>query len=257
MSAWVMTYVAMALGPALTSTARPMLTVLAVQVVAAVGVSQGGATMPGELEVLLTAPALGLVALLAGLEAVAATDAELETLKQDLKLDQVMGALVATGSAMAMNLVGVEEGLEEGSEAAGMLESLAVVAEADLAMEWQVAVVTGALAVHLGVGWIRRRVVRWLYEAELSRWWAIVEGGGILVALILLPFFPAVVLVALVLWVLLLAVAAVVTRQLEAMWEAKWRESCEGCDYQVRREASRCPQCGQRRQPAPVEPWWR
>ncbi len=251
MSAMVWGYIAMVVGPALTSTARPAMTVLAIQVASFVAVGEGWASLPGELELLISVPAMGLVAVLACLEMVAAADEEIDALMRELKVHRVTGSLATGASAMLMTLVGAEEGGEVmGDEAtATLLEGVAMAAESELAMEWQVAVVVGALGLHLAAAWARSKVLGLMYEVELSRWWARLESGGVLIALILLPIFPLAVVTMLVVWMVAMAVTAVAVEQVKAMLDGRNRRECEGCGYLLRREALRCPECGRKRQP--------
>ncbi len=125
--------------------------------------------------------------------------------------------------------------------------AIAMVEASDHPPWLKVLVLLAAVAINLGLTWLRGKVneqLRPLFEgAGLERAKRILETGGVVLALVLIWLAPVLMLVLLVLTVGLLAATYVVLRLMEKALDHRRRRPCEHCGVRIRVEASFCPGC--------------
>ncbi len=247
MTAELLRFLAMTVGPSITAAARPGLSFFAVQVVIAVLADQGVVAVPEQFAWLVTVPALVVAGVLAAVETAAKHDPDIAALARDLKIDQFFGAFGAFSAALLFASLGVPEAAAVEPETGSLLQGVAVAARTEAPTAVQVGAVGGAVALNLGLGWFRAELLDFVYSIEAGRLWARVETGGVIGLLILLPLLPIIVLALLLVLTVLTAVGALLARAAERALDHGNREACDGCDYRVRREASVCPECGTER----------
>ena len=258
MSLVLLRYLAMVLGPAMTSTARPATTFLAVQLTVVALVDGQWAALPEGWEILISGPLLAVVAVFALLENLAAHDPDISALLRDLGVERIAAAFGALSAALLFSALGISEaeasalaGVEGQllSESGGLLEAVAVAAATDHGPAVQFGVVALAVALNLSLAWLRAGLLRFIQEFGPAKLWARIESGGVVGVLILLPLFPLVVLGFLLVMAVALTVASLTARTAASAADQKRRTPCKACDYNLRVEASCCPECGAERTP--------
>ena len=126
-------------------------------------------------------------------------------------------------------------------------------------MERPVAVTIAAIGTGLGLNvgavWLRGQFVQFLREFELSRAWARLETGGLVVMLLLLPLLALLSLGFVATFAAVLTAIAITIRGTRRVVDRLGREECGNCDYRLRPEASLCPSCGGRADPDDKAGW--
>lgn len=266
MSLVVLRYIAMIFGPSITATARPATTLLAIQITVVALVHRDLATVPAGFEALMSIPAMGVVALLAGLEIAAAHDPDIAAILRDLNVDQITGAFGALSCGLFFATLGMPESetmaLTEGAAGSaaasgGLLNAAGEAAGSEHSLGVQALVLGFAVALNIGLTWMRAQLLAFVYEFELSKIWARIETGGIIALLILLPLFPLVILGVMLILACGLTVFSLSARTAVQVMDQRSRTSCDGCGHELRVEASLCPECGVERQPSgkPTTGW--
>lgn len=257
MSPLLLQFAAWVIVPAISASARPAATFLVMLLT--VGYLSGAdlVTLPPMLSWLLTHQVIILALIFTFLELVAHNDSDLSALLAGLYLDRV-GAALSSGSVV---LVLLSLGLTENALAVSTpdLEVLSGATAAEiLAFTFALgdepfvagtALVT-ALLLSQVVTALRARVVEALQNVGLYGIYSFLESGGVLAALILLPFAPLLALLFFVLAILLTSTLAVLLRGREKRVDQKARQPCRNCDELIRIEASRCRSCGAEFRPA-------
>lgn len=258
MSVVVLRYLAMIFGPAITSTARPAATFLAVQITVVALVYRDLAAVPEWLDVLVSVPVIAFVGVLAALEMVATHDPDIAAILRDLNVDRVAGAFGALSAALLFSALGLPEaeamGLVEGqgavlATAGGVFDATGAAVAADFNTAIQVVAIGLAVALNIGLTRLRAGLLLFVDEFRLGTLWARIETGGVVGVLILLPLFPLVVLAFLTLLMVGLALFSAAVWSASKTMDQRFRTPCKECGHRLRVEASRCPQCGDEREP--------
>lgn len=253
-------FLAMTLGPAITSAARPAATFWGVQLMVSVFVYQELASVPAAMQWLISPAALLLAGALAGLETAAKHDPDIAGVLRDLKLDNVTGAFGAFSAALLFAALGMPEAQASAlidTEAAANLThttlGLLSLSESGTAAEpgfgVQAAIIGAAVALNLGLTWLRSQFLEFVDDFGLGALWAKLETGGVVGVLILLPFLPLIVFAFLIIFALLLSALALAARRAERSADRRARLACANCGYQLRAEASLCAACKTERTP--------
>lgn len=265
-------YLAMVLGPAITSTARPALTFAAMQWFISYLVANDLAALPATFTVFVSEPALAVGLTLAVVETLVLHDSLLASVVNDLHLDQVFGAMGALSAALLFAAMGLPE-----AEAAAMVKDavstttaappslLSASTEAATASDFsdplQYGIVGVALGLNLILVYLRSQFLEFLHDFEVDAIWARIETGGIVAVLIILPLLPLLALALVIMVALSMAVLTLAARAAGRAIDQRMRIACDHCDYQVRLEASRCPNCRTKRTPTaehsagPINAW--
>ncbi len=258
MSLVLLRYLAMTFGPSIAATARPATAFLVIQLTVIGLVNQEMATVPVAFEGLLSMPIVGVVAILALLETAAAHDPDISTLLRDFNVDRVTGAFGALGCALLFVALGMPESVASAmvdgpadvvTASGGILDAAGEAAATEHSTGIQTLVVGLAVALNLGLVWLRSQLLLFIYEFELGKLWARIETGGVVGLLILLPFFPLIIFGVLVLLACAMAALALAARTASHIIDRRSRIPCEGCGEKIRVESSLCPKCGAKRQP--------
>jgi hypothetical protein len=263
MSLALLRFLAMTIGPAFTAAARPAATFFGVQIVVAILVSYDLTSLPGMFEWMISMPALVVAGVLAAMETVAKHDPDIAAVLRDLHVDNLTGAFGAFTAALLFAALGMPEGeavgLIEGGElpddeaagsgADGILGATATAASTDHSSAVQVGAVGGALGINLGITWLRSELLEFVDDFDLGKLWARIETGGVLGVLILLPLLPLVVFAFVVLFGIVLGSMAWASKKAMDYIDQRSRVECDSCGYEVREEASVCPECDAERQP--------
>lgn len=258
MSLVLLRYLAMSIAPAITATSRPATTFLAVQVTVLLLVEHETAELPGTFDIFVSTPMIAFVAVLALLELVAAHDPDIAALSRELHVDRVAGAFGALSAAVlfaaiglpeaeAMALVDTDAALFPGSQ--GLHEAIGAAESSEHSQMIQTGAIGAAVAINLTLGKMRSQLLAFVQDFELTKLWARIETGGVVTALILLPLFPLLILAIAVVFAVVLTIVASATNAAMENLDSRRRTSCSSCDYEVRIEASICPECGTERQP--------
>jgi hypothetical protein len=263
MSLTLLRFLAMTIGPAITAAARPAATFLGVQIIVALLVAQDLATLPQMMQWLVSVPAIVVAAVLAGLETAAKHDPDIAAILRDVQLDNLTGAFGAFTAALLFAALGMPEaqaaGLIEGGVdpigggdlegAGGLFGATATAASSEQSTALQVGAVGGAVGLNLGLTWMRSQILEFVDDFELGKVWARVETGGVIGVLILLPLLPLLAFGFLVFFALFFAAVAFAVRLAQKAADRRARVACDTCDYQVRVEATLCPECKTEREP--------
>lgn len=258
MSLALLRFLAMTFGPAITAAARPAATFFAVQITVAALVYQELAALPAVFAWLVEVPALVVAGALAALESVAQHDADVAGIARELHLDKVSGAFSAFTAALLFAALGmpeaeaaalIEGGAADGLGDEGVLGATAEAARSEHGAAVQVGAVGGAVAINAGLTWLRGQLLAFLDDFDLHALWARLETGGVLGVLILLPLMPLVIVACALVLAGAAGMAAWAARSAGARLERRRRVACGGCGYEVRREASVCPECDASRTP--------
>ena len=102
----------------------------------------------------------------------------------------------------------------------------------------------GALVVHWGVAWARRRVLTLLRDLGLGGIYNWVEPMGVVGLIVMVILLPFLALGAAILAAGGVASMAAGAKVIERRIDQQHRRPCPHCGHQVRDEASRCPKCG-------------
>jgi hypothetical protein len=256
MSLTLLRFLAMTIGPSITAAARPATTLLAIQITVVALLYHDLAALPETLAWLASAPAIIVVAVLAGLETAAKHDPDVAAVLRDVQVDNVSGALGALGASLLFVALGMPESeaaalVADGSaDHSGALDALALAAASEQHTSAQLAAVGGAVGINLGLTWLRSQLLELVDDFDLGKLWARLETGGVVGVLILLPLLPLVAFGFMVVSALALVAASMAARAATRAVDRRRRVACEACDFQVRIEASICPDCRSERQPA-------
>jgi hypothetical protein len=254
----------MTIGPAITAAARPAASFLGVQIIVAIMVAQEFASLPESMQWLISVPALVVAAVLAGLETAAKHDPDIAAILRDLQVDNLTGAFGAFTAALLFAALGIPEAqaaaLVEGARSAGgaglaanaggLLDATATAASSEHGTALKVGAIGGALGLNLGLTWMRSQILEFVDDFELGRLWARIETGGVVGVLILLPLLPLIAFGFLLFFALVFVAVAFAVRLARRVADERARGGCETCDYQVRAEATLCPECKTEREPA-------
>ena len=255
-------FLAMTIGPSITAAARPAVTFLGVQICVALLVSYDLATVPNAMSWLISAPAIVVAAVLAGMETAAKHDPDVAAILRDLQVDNLTGAFGAFSAGLLFAALGMPEAqaaaLMESAgapvEPNGVLGATAAAAATDHSTAVQAGAVGGAVGLNLGLTWLRSQLLEFVDDFELGKLWARIETGGVVGVLILLPLLPLIASGFLAVFALFLVAAAFAARAAARAIDRRRRVPCETCGYEVRVEASLCPECQTEREPtAPHE----
>ena len=241
-------YLAMTVGPAITAAARPALTFFAIQVTVATLVSYDMASLPPRFAWLISVPAMTVALVVAALNTAAQHDPDVAAIARDLHIDRVTGGLSTLSAALLFAALGLPESMSGelatgATQSVGLLEAVSQAATGDRSAAAELAAVGGALLINLFLTHLRIQFLTILDDFELSRLWARVETGGTLGLLIVLPLLPLVAFGFLVVFALGLALLALTMHAAAEAVDAHLRIPCEHCDYELRPEASLCPEC--------------
>ena len=200
MSAALLRLIATTVASSLAAAARPATTFFAMQLTVFVLVHREVATIPTVFELVISIPAIFVVALLAILETLAKHDPDIAVILRETHIDEITGACGALGAALLFTALGMPETevatlVEEGA-AGEVLGTTAETAATEYGVFVQAGVVGGALAINIAMSYLRRHLLRHLYDYKLDKFWAFLESGGVIALLVLLPFVPLLVFAA-------------------------------------------------------------
>lgn len=231
-------------GPAITAASRPGLTFGVIQLVVALLVRTGHATIAPGLAWLISPLAIGFGVLFAVLETLAKHDPDVAALMRDLHIDHALGAFGGFASALLFSALGLppEAGQPAGGES-DLSVAVQLASSGEHAPAVRAAAIGGAVVLNLGLGWVRAKLIDVLDDLSLSALWARLETGGVLALLILLPLLPLVALAFLVIATIALSLLAVGARLTELALDRRSRVPCTACGERVRQEASLCSAC--------------
>lgn len=255
MSLALLRYLAVTFGPSITAAARPAVTLLAVQLTVAALVRSQLASLSTEFGWLISAPAIVVVALIAGLETAARHDPDIAAITRDLQIDNLTGAFGTLTAALLFAALGLPESAAtqmagSAPDSGGLLSGVSEAVAHERSQTVQIAAIGGAVGINLGLTWLRAQLMRFLDDFELGRLWARLETGGVVGLLIVLPLLPLLALGFLTLFAVGLSALALAARTAAAAVDRRCRVDCQGCDYRVRAEASLCPECHTERTPS-------
>ena len=241
-------FLATTFGVAFTSSARPAMTFFAVQCFAAGLVRFELASLPNGFEWLVALPTLGVGLVLTIVEWMAAHDPDVGESLRMIHLDKAVGALGAFASALFFVSIGLPEIEADGLIAAGGGVSDVIVAahstqESAVSTPVQFGVIGAAVAINLGLTWLRGHVLEALAAVDLEAIWQRIETGGIIGLLMLLLLMPFLALGLVVALTLALVVVGLMFKGVDFIIDKQSRTPCSSCGYSVRVEASRCPSC--------------
>jgi|GEM_PF-2469487 len=257
-------FLAMTLGPAITSAARPAATFWGVQIMVSILVYQDLASLPQTMQWLISPAALLLAGVLAGLETAAKHDPDIAGVLRDLKLDNLTGAFGAFSAALLFAALGMPEAqasalIDTAADpdtaanlthaTSGLLSSTATATAAEQGFGLQAGIIGAAVTLNLGLTWLRSQLLEFVDDFDLGAAWAKLETGGVVGVLILLPFLPLIVFAFLILFALLFSTLAICARSAERAADQRARVACETCGYRLRAEASLCVECKTERTP--------
>lgn len=233
-------------GAAVVATPRPAMVVFVCQLVIGVLHRLGHVELPETMRwsVSLIALGFGLAATL--LELLTQHTEEIEEVLREFQLDKLFGGVGASFAGVllfAAHTVGDEARRDD------VAEAVRIVAEADLALWQQGAIVGVAVLVNVVLVWARGRVVEWLDDIDLKGWWAWLETGGVPVALVMIVLFPTLTLILLSVVATAMVAVAVAGKLVGWTVDKAMRSPCPGCDHLVRDEALGCPACGRALEP--------
>lgn len=283
MSVALLRFLAMTVGPAFTAAARPAATFFAVQLVVATLVYYDLASLSPTFSWMVSIPAIVVAGVLAALELAARHDPDIAAILRDLQIDNATGAFGAFTAALLFAALGMPEseaaGLIEGGDMPGggglepagdtpgtdlsnqmnvppvatsddgILGATAAAASSNHSMGVQVGAVGGAVGINVGLTWLRSQLMEFVDDFDLGKLWARLETGGVIGVLVLLPLLPLVVFGFILLFALVLGGLAWTARKASQYMDERSRVPCESCDYELRQEASLCPECGAERTP--------
>ncbi|MGM0559101.1 MAG: hypothetical protein ACQEVA_22140 [Myxococcota bacterium] len=266
MSLALIRFFAMTVGPAFTAAARPAATFFGVQIVVALLVAYDMASLTPTFSWMISVPALVVAGVLAVMETAAKHDPDIAAVLRDLHVDNMTGAFGAFTAALLFAALGMPEseaaGLIEGGStlpepgagdvgenASGVLGATATAATAEHNPAVQVGAVGGALGINLGLTWLRSELLEFIDDFDLGTLWARLETGGVIGVLVLLPLLPLIVFAFILVFGIVLGSAAWASKKAMDYIDQRSRVECASCGYEVREEASLCPECGAERQP--------
>ncbi len=259
MSLAILRFLALTIGPSITAAARPATTFFVVQLVVAALVYHDIVMLPVLMAWLVSAPAIIVAAMLAGLETAAQHDSDVSAILQDMHVDTFTGAFSAFTIALMLAAVGLPEAeavfLTEAagtSDSRGILEATTIAIASEHGYLVSITAVLAALAINLGLTWLRSRFLVFIRDFKIGQFWAWIETGGVLGILVLLPFLPLVTFAFLLVFLLILSGMALAIRGAAYALDQRSRVPCAECDYAVRVEASICPSCKAAREPSPI-----
>jgi hypothetical protein len=223
--------------------ARPATTLFAIQLGFATAVQVGLVALPALALWAVSLPALALAAVIAFVELIATQQPDLDELLDDSWVRWVLGGVTA-GAVAALFAVATSpfEGAVDPASA-DMAAALDHAAAGGYPVWLQLAVVAVAVGVNLGLGWLRERVKAIVHALGLSWYVAIVETGGVLGAIALVPLLPPVTFAIVVVLAVASGAVALSARVIGAVADRRARRPCPACGHRIRLEASRCPAC--------------
>jgi hypothetical protein len=257
MSLQILRFLAMIIGPSITAAARPAATFLGIQILVAFLISHDLATLPEAMQWIVETPAIGTGMALAILENIAKHDMGLAAILRDSRVDNIFSAMGAAAAALLFIALGMPESeaiaLVEGSVdptgSGGLLDATAGAMTGEHSLALQAGAIGGGLGINLGLTRLRSQLLEFVEEFEIGQIWARIETGGVIGVMILLPLLPLVVFTFLVAFTLVFVALAFAVRTAQRVADQRARVACETCDYQVRVEASLCPECRTEREP--------
>ncbi|MEC7988005.1 MAG: zinc ribbon domain-containing protein [Myxococcota bacterium] len=232
---------------AITSSSRPVWTLLFVQVSLMVLYWASWETRPDIVIFLLSPMLLGLVAFFSLIEFWAQHDESVSEMTRSLKIDQITGAFVTFIVSMVVTIVNESADPIAGNGLSGGFLATASGQTFTPAMALNAAI---AVSINLILGHYRAQLHEYLEGFELKKTWQWFESGGILVALILLLFSPILTLSLLVVFLGMVSLTGVMLRGVSLLVDQMERVPCKKCGEKIRQEASLCIHCGHTQEPA-------
>ena len=224
---------------------RPFLTMALAQSVALLAVAFHWVAVDSDYAALLAGPVVAVVFGLALVEALVTYDADLDELRRAVQFDKVSSVVAATYCTLLLFALGepAPDMLPIDAPFAPAIAATLGHSDHMPALWVQAAAIGGAGAFSLVLSWLRGIVTDWIAHAGLHGGWAVLETGGVPLALLLLVLAPVVLLVLTLVLTFLVAVAAAGGRVWQRRADRRARVPCEACGAHVRGEASVCWRC--------------
>lgn len=133
-----------------------------------------------------------------------------------------------------------------------LVMALQTIAESDLSTGEQAAYLSVAVAINLVLVFVRGRVKEMIEDIGFAGIWAWLEGGGFLVAAVLIFLLPQLLLVLTILFSMVMVGIWLSKSLVLAVVDRARRRPCPHCEVMVRKEASVCKACGRVLEPSIV-----
>ncbi|TVQ93295.1 MAG: hypothetical protein EA397_04805 [Deltaproteobacteria bacterium] len=239
----VLWLVAQVISTSAVAASRPALTFFLVQLGLGGGVLVGWVALPPLASWTVSLPALVLGGVAAFVEVLATLQPELDEIFTETRLTRMAGGLSAAAVATLFAASGLPIEVDIDVDAAQLGAALAVAERSGHPWWVQLPVIVFAVAVNLGLGPIREKLQAFAHSLGVSWYVAVMETGGVIGILLLVPFLPPLTLAVVVLLSLVFGALALSARLISARIDRRSRRPCPSCRRPIRVEAGRCPGC--------------
>lgn len=138
---------------------------------------------------------------------------------------------------------------EGGAVAADLVQAVVRVEATDHSTPVKALLLGGALAMNLLLSWMRGELKEVAEDVGLEKLWAWLEGGGVLVAAVLLVLLPQLLLALTLAFCFFMVGCWLLGRGWTAALDARRRRPCPHCERRIRVEALCCAACGRAVEP--------
>lgn len=226
---------------AVASTGRPVLTLFGIQAVVGATARMGFVEIYPYMEPAISFLAIAVMGVFALAEGFVQHQSEFSEALEDTYVQRIGAGASATSATLLLGSVG-----QPGTMPPGELgEVLDLANGSGAGPVTTFAAIVGALAISLGLGWVRARVLEVVHDADLDGLYHWAETGGVVTVLLILPFLPLLAFGLVVAVSLGLTAVAIVARTGAWALDKQARRPCPHCDAEVRVEATVCPECTQ------------
>lgn len=237
----------------ITSSSRPALTFVGIQVFVAVRVNSNWASLPEDYLWLISSPAIIVAVIFALGEFFFQHDETVAELMQEVHIDKMLSVFGAFSSALLFVSLGLPENeasaLIVHSDGIGLAEAAHELSTHEHASAIKVGAIFGSVGLNLILSHYRSKAFEWLSEIELAQWARQFETGGVALALLLIIFAPIISLLIFIVMMVSLCVVGGGVAFTSQQIDKRSRRPCPSCNEKIRCEAFLCHYCQSRSEP--------
>ncbi len=237
------------LGSSVSSTSRPALTFFVVQVAIGIAVTTHMLAINPACAWLISWVAIGVGFGAVLVEYLIQHSEDFEQILRDLKVQHSMSALSSFTMALILMSLGFDgagsAALEDGMAANETINAVRLAAEADAPLWLKFVALAVGLGANIFLSFIREKVLEMISDVGAHGLWQKFESGGVVAFMLFVIFAPAIGLILLIVFTVLMGLVAGIGTLVARSRDQKLRRPCTNpdCDYRPRSEALICPRC--------------